>query len=487
MTDPAARYSALFARRAATPVAALFRAGAASPQEVIPLTYGFPDPGSFPFADLVAASGRVLDDGGDTALQYGPIAGDERFRDHVVERLQDDGLDVSADNIIVTSGGSQGIQLVTEMVVDPGDAVIVEAPSFIGALQTFRNAEAELHEVPLDDHGMQTDKLAEVLATLAAAGKQPKMIYTIPTFHNPAGVSMPLARRHELIELARQYRVLVLEDDAYSELRFDGERAPFLYELEPEGLVIQVRTYSKILAAGLRLGYLVVPAALVPRLLPLKVDVGTSPFLSRLAVEFAADGRLATHIERLRGLYRERRDAMLAALDEYAPPPTTWTRPEGGFFVWLRLPEGSRCERAAAARRAGRRLVHPRHGQLHARRRVALPAPSVQLPAAGPARRRDSAPRPGDPGGAGRGLSRACSGRCHMRRRTRVGRCRRRERVRRECLGTAAAGDPAGERRGGAATGQARRRSAGARRRVGQRLAAGMGTAASSGAAALRH
>ena len=340
MTDPAARYAALFARRAAKPVAALFRAGAASPQEVIPLTYGFPDPGSFPLADLAAASGRVLDDGGDTALQYGPIAGDERFRDHVVERLQDDGLDVSADNIIVTSGGSQGIQLVTEMVVDPGDAVIVEAPSFIGALQTFRNAEAELHEVPLDDHGMQTDKLAEVLAKLNAAGKQPKLIYTIPTFHNPAGVSMPLARRHELIELARQYRVLVLEDDAYSELRFDGERAPFLYELEPEGLVIQVRTYSKILAAGLRLGYLVVPAALVPRLLPLKVDVGTSPFLSRLAVEFAADGRLAAHIERLRGLYRERRDAMLAALDEYAPPPTTWTRPEGGFFVWLRLPDG---------------------------------------------------------------------------------------------------------------------------------------------------
>ena len=321
-------------------MAALFRAGAASPQEVIPLTYGFPDPGSFPFADLAAASGRVLDNGGDTALQYGPIAGDERFREHVAERLQGDGLDVAADNIIVTSGGSQGIQLVTELVVDPGDAVIVEAPSFIGALQTFRNAEAELHEVPIDDLGMRTEKLAEVLAKLDAAGKQPKLIYTIPTFHNPAGVSMPLTRRRELIELARRYGVLVLEDDAYSELRFDGERAPFLYELEPEGLVIQVRTYSKILAAGLRLGYLVAPAALVPRLLPLKVDVGTSPFLSRLAVEFAADGRLAAHIERLRDLYRERRDAMLAALDEYVPPPTTWTRPEGGFFVWLRLPAG---------------------------------------------------------------------------------------------------------------------------------------------------
>ncbi len=340
MTDPAARYSALFARRAATPVEALFRAGAASPQDVIPLTYGFPDPGSFPIADLAAAAGRVLDDGGDTALQYGPIAGDERFRDHVVERLRGDGLAVSADNIIVTNGGSQSIHLVTEMVVDAGDAVIVEAPTFVGALQTFRNAEAEIYEVPLDDQGMRTDKLAEVLASLAAAGKQPKLIYTIPTFHNPAGVSMPLARRHELIALARRYGVLIVEDDAYSELRFDGERAPFLYELEPEGLVIQVRTYSKILAAGLRLGYLVAPKVLIPRLLPLKVDVGTSPLIARLAVEFAADGRLAAHIERLRSIYRERRDAMLAALDEYAPPPTNWTRPEGGFFVWLRLPEG---------------------------------------------------------------------------------------------------------------------------------------------------
>ena len=340
MTDPAARYSALFARRAATPVEALFRAGAASPQDVIPLTYGFPDPGSFPIADLAAAAGRVLDDGGDTALQYGPIAGDERFRDHVVERLRGDGLAVSADNIIVTNGGSQSIHLVTEMVVDPGDAVIVEAPTFVGALQTFRNAEAELHEVPLDDQGMRTDKLAEVLASLTAAGKQPKLIYTIPTFHNPAGVSMPLARRHELIALARRCGVLVVEDDAYSELRFEGARAPFLYELEPEGLVIQVRTYSKILAAGLRLGYLVAPKVLIPRLLPLKVDVGTSPLIARLAVEFAADGRLAAHTERLRSIYRERRDAMLAALDEYAPPPTSWTRPEGGFFVWLRLPEG---------------------------------------------------------------------------------------------------------------------------------------------------
>ena len=340
MTDPAARYSALFARRAATPVEALFRAGAASPQDVIPLTYGFPDPGSFPIADLAAAAGRVLDDGGDTALQYGPIAGDERFRDHVVERLRGDGLAVSADNIIVTNGGSQSIHLVTEMVVDAGDAVIVEAPTFVGALQTFRNAEAKIYEVPLDDQGMRTDKLAEVLATLAAAGKQPKLIYTIPTFHNPAGVSMPLARRRELIELSRRYGVLIVEDDAYSELRFEGARAPFLYELEPEGLVIQVRTYSKILAAGLRLGYLVAPKVLIPRLLPLKVDVGTSSLIARLAVDFAADGRLAAHIERLRSIYRERRDAMLAALDEYAPPPTTWTRPEGGFFVWLRLPEG---------------------------------------------------------------------------------------------------------------------------------------------------
>ena len=338
-------YQPLLARRAARPVEALFRAGAASPQGVIPLTYGFPDPGSFPIAELIDAAARMLREHGREALQYGPIAGPEPFLDLLVRKLRLEGIDVGRDNLLVTSGGSQGIDLVTHLLVDPGDAIIVEAPTFIGALQTFRNAEAEIHEVPLDDDGLQTAALADLLETLASQGKRPKFIYTIPTFHNPAGVTLARHRRTQLVELARAYSTIILEDDAYSELRLEGEPLPSLYSLDPEGVVIQVRTFSKILAAGLRLGYLVAPRALVPRLLPLKVDVGTSPFATYLAVAFAGDGagsleRLLAHIETLRAVYRQRRDAMLGALAEYAPPGVSWTRPQGGFFTWLTLPDG---------------------------------------------------------------------------------------------------------------------------------------------------
>jgi 2-aminoadipate transaminase len=347
-------YQPLLARRAAEEAPALFRAGAASPPGVIPLTYGFPDPGSFPIADLVATAERMLHASGKDALQYGPIAGPGPFVELLVAKLAGEGIPATEDNLLVTVGGSQGIDLVTHLLVDPGDAIVVEAPTFIGALQTFRNAEADVHEVPLDERGMDTDALAALLERLAREGRRPKLIYTIPTFQNPAGVTLSLERRRALVDLARRYETLVLEDDAYSELRYDGQSSPSLYSLDPEAAVFQVRTFSKILAAGLRLGYLVAPRALLPRLLQLKVDVGTSPFACHLAAAFAAGPggepgepaasaslhRLTAHIEHLRAVYRERRDAMLGALAEYAPPDLTWTHPEGGFFTWLTLPEG---------------------------------------------------------------------------------------------------------------------------------------------------
>lgn len=338
-------YQPLFARRAAKPVPALFRAGAASPAGVIPLTYGFPDPGSFPIEALIAAATTMLRREGQDALQYGPIAGPEPFLDLLVRKLAAEGIPAGAQNLLVTAGGSQGIDLVGHLLIDPGDPIIVEAPTFIGALQTFRNLEADIHEVPLDDRGMDTDALAALLERLAAQGQRPKLIYTIPTFQNPSGTTLVEERRQALVALAKQYGTIVLEDDAYSELRFEGQPLTSLYARDPEGSVIQVRTFSKILAAGLRLGYLVAPEALLPRLLQLKVDVGTSPFATHLAAAFAGDergsmNRLQAHIEELRGIYHQRRDAMLAALGEYAPLGVEWTVPEGGFFTWLTLPDG---------------------------------------------------------------------------------------------------------------------------------------------------
>lgn len=327
------------ARRAQGPLTVLFRAGAASPPGVIPLTYGFPDPGSFPAEELIEASTEVLRRQAATALQYGPITGYEGLLDLLVAKLAGEGITVTRDNLLVTAGASQAVALLCDLFLDPGDPIVIEAPTFIGSLQAFRNAEADAVEVPLDDDGMDTAALADALARLDRAGRRPKFIYTIPQFQNPAGVTLSLTRRRELLELARGYEVLVVEDDAYSELRFAGEPLPSLYSLAPDGLVIQTRTFSKILAAGLRLGYLVGHRDLIPRLAHFKVDVGTSPFASHVAVAWARGGRLQAHIERLRAIYGERRDALLEALAAHAPDGVTWTRPEGGFFTWLTLPE----------------------------------------------------------------------------------------------------------------------------------------------------
>jgi 2-aminoadipate transaminase len=335
----------LFARRAVKPAPALFRAGAAAPPNVIQLTYGFPDPGSFPLEDLVTAATKVLRTQGKDALQYGPIQGPEPFRQLLAAKLAQEHIQTAPDNILVTVGGSQGIDLIGHLFVDPGDVVIVEAPTFIGALQTFRNLEADLHEVPLDDHGMDTTALEQLLSTLKSQGKRAKLIYTIPTFQNPAGVTLSADRRRHLIQLAAEHGAVILEDDAYGELRFAGEPLPSLYSLAPEQHILQARTFSKILAAGLRLGYVVAPKELMGRLLQLKVDVGTSPFVVALASAFAGDtpgslDRLNAHIQALRGIYKARRDAMLSALEEYAPPGVEWTTPEGGFFTWVTLPAG---------------------------------------------------------------------------------------------------------------------------------------------------
>jgi 2-aminoadipate transaminase len=339
-------YQPLLSARAAKPAPALFRAGAAAPPNIIQLTYGFPDPGSVRIDALIQAATKVLKDHGKEALQYGPIQGPEPFRKLLSTKLGSEGIQASPDNILITVGGSQGIDLIGHLFVNPGDVVIVEAPTFIGALQTFRNLEADLREVPLDAEGMDTDALAALLGRLSKEGKRAKLIYTIPTFQNPAGVTLSEPRRARLLDLAREHGAIVLEDDAYGELRFAGAPLPSLYSRAPEANVLQARTFSKILAAGLRLGYVVAPKELMPRLLQLKVDVGTSPFVVALATAFAGDApgsldRLNAHIDTLRGIYRDRRDAMIAALEEYAPPGVEWTCPEGGFFTWVTLPEGA--------------------------------------------------------------------------------------------------------------------------------------------------
>jgi len=230
--------------------------------------------------------------------------------------------------------------MVAQLMVDPGDTILLEGPTFLGAVRVFRLYQPRLEELPLDERGLIVEELERRLERLAAEGVRPKFLYTQPTFHNPAGVTMPLDRRLELLDLAKQYSLLVVEDDAYSDLRFEGSDLPSLLALDREGLVIRLGTFSKILAAGLRLGWAAGPPSVMRALPVVKTDSGTSPYSSHLAAEWATSGSLEPHVRKLRGIYRERRDAMLRALERHCAPFCHWTKPEGGFFVWVELNEG---------------------------------------------------------------------------------------------------------------------------------------------------
>lgn len=310
----------------------------ALPRDGISFAYGLPDPSLFPTEALSEATEAVLRDEAGTALQYGELLGYPRLRQYIAERLEaTEGLHLDTDRIMITGGASQAIVLLTQAFVDPGDAIVVEAPTFVGAEKTFRALGARMYEVPIDEQGMVPAALAETLDQLQTAGTRPKFLYTMPTFHNPAGVTQPLARRRAILRIAAAHELVIIEDDAYGDLRYDGDPLPSLFELDKRSLVIRLGTFSKILAAGLRLGWVAGDSQAVGALAALKFDQATSPYNGALAAEVGLSGRLDPHVERLRAAYREKRDALLEALDRYCQPYARWTRPAGGFFVWLEL------------------------------------------------------------------------------------------------------------------------------------------------------
>jgi 2-aminoadipate transaminase len=304
---------------------------------IISFVYGLPDEESFPTAALTQATADVLREQGHIALQYGsPRALAEWLRGYI---QREQGIELSPANLVVTSGSSQAIMLVTKLLIDPGDYVVVEAPTFLGAVRTFENGDAKIAEVPVDGEGMLTDKLDEVLTNLKAEGKRAKFIYTIPTFQNPMGITLGLERRQEMLQVAKKHGILILEDDAYHGLHFDGEVPPWLWALDKDNIVMHCGTFSKTLAAGMRLGWLGGPAELLGKIASLKDDGGTSAFSGLVAAKFAENGQLERHIASLTDMYRKKRDRMLAALERYMPEGARWTNPLGGFFIWLELPE----------------------------------------------------------------------------------------------------------------------------------------------------
>jgi len=337
------RYADLFASRTKVMRSSAMRdlmAITARP-EVISLAGGLPDTSTFPAKSFAAQMTRIAQESAAEALQYGPTEGFEETKDCILEVMAAQGMLPDPEDVIVTTGGQQAIDLVAKTLVDPGDVVICEAPTYPGAVPVFCSYEAEVIQVECDADGMRIDELETLLERLRGEGRRPKFIYSVPTFQNPAGVTMSFERRARLVELARMHELLVVEDSPYGLLRYSGEALPSLYQLDGGDFVIYLGTFSKILSPGIRLGWAVAPPPVMEKIILGKqaADLCSSTLTQYFVREYFAEGRWRQYIEDLVELYRRRRDTMLAALREHFPAEATWTEPEGGLFIWATLPE----------------------------------------------------------------------------------------------------------------------------------------------------
>ncbi len=299
-----------------------------------------PDTSTFPpgfFTELMA---RVASECSAKALQYGPTEGLADVREAIANVMAAEGMDVEPDSILPTSGGQQALDLVCKIMIDPGDVIIAEAPTYPGAVPTFCSYEADVVQVEIDEHGMRIDLLRETLARLDAEGRKPKFIYTIPNFHNPGGVTMSLERRRELLDVVGKRELLVVEDNPYGLLRYEGEPLPTLFSLHDD-FVLYAGTFSKILSPGVRIGWLVAPQPILRELVIGKsgADLCSSSISQYFIAEYFRAGPWQNYVAKLNDHYRARRDVMLASLAEHFPREATWTHPQGGLFLWATLPD----------------------------------------------------------------------------------------------------------------------------------------------------
>jgi DNA-binding transcriptional MocR family regulator len=323
----------------ASEIRALF--AVASRPEVVSLAGGMPYVTALPLdvvgelvADLIAKRGPE-------ALQYGSGQGDPALREQICEVMREEGIDAGANDVVVTVGSQQALDLITRIFVDPGDIVLAEGPSYVGALGTFSAYQAKVVHIAMDDQGLIPESLAQTIYALKSAGNRIKFLYTIPTFQNPAGVTLNEVRRRQVLEICQRAGILIVEDNPYGLLGFDGEPLRALRADDPEG-VVYLGSFSKTLAPGFRVGWALAPHAVRDKLvLAMESAVLSHSTFTQLAVgQFLATQPWREQIKTFRELYRERRDALLSSLDVLMPPGCSWTRPAGGFFVWMTLPEG---------------------------------------------------------------------------------------------------------------------------------------------------
>ena len=319
----------------------VWAAATPDPRPIISFAGGLPDIPSLPGEQLLKAARTVIDREQKEALEYGGTFGPKPLRDALAERSSRlEGIPVGVDQVMVVSGSAHGIGLMCETLLDPGDTVVVESPNFPGSMRTIRAFGAEQVAVPMDEIGLRVDKLEEALKKLADEGKRAKFIYCIPTHQNPAGCTLPLDRRERMVELAREYRTFILEDDAYGELWFDNAPPPSLFALSNGEVAVKISSFSKILATGLRMGWTMGPSALVSRMSAVRFDMGSSVFLGRVIAETIRNGDLDRHVVNLRGIYKRKLERVEDGIRRYCGNYVTYTRPEGGFFLWLQLRPG---------------------------------------------------------------------------------------------------------------------------------------------------
>jgi len=304
---------------------------------LISLGGGMPAPELFPLREFQEACRYVLEHEGAQALQYSVTEGYPPLKQYLVSKMQKYGVPAEEENILIVNGSQQALDLVGKVFLNPGDTVLTDRPTYLGALQAWNAYEARFVTVPLDDEGTRVELLEDVLK------REPvKFIYCLPNFHNPAGVTLSLERRHKLVDLAARYGVFVVEDDPYGELRFEGDDITPVVVLHKEN-TIYLSTFSKTLSPGIRLGWITAPAKVLGRLVQAKqgADLHTSIFVQMVANDICQRGFLRQHVRRIRDTYRERCAVMLSAMEKYFPPGVQWTRPQGGLFLWVVLPEGA--------------------------------------------------------------------------------------------------------------------------------------------------
>lgn len=313
-----------------------------TPRVVVPYDFavGHPDASTFPSQALGDATARMLlREGPELALYPGDMSHDAAR--HLISRKlkAHEGIDIPPSRIMITNGSTQGLLMVAEAFINAGDTVIIEEFCYPGTLRAFGYCEPRYATVPTDDEGIIVDELVRVLDRLAAQGLTPKFLYTIANFQNPTGSVMSLPRRQALMRLAEERRLLIIEDDAYGDLIYEGEPVTSLYALSQTDNVVRLGTFSKIVAAGVRLGWIIAPEQVLAKMAVSKIDGGTSAFTSRAVAEYLKE-HLDARMDTLLGVYRAKRDAMLEALEEHLAGVATWSRPRGGLFIWVRLPDG---------------------------------------------------------------------------------------------------------------------------------------------------